>query len=74
MIAVVQDEMARGGYRTLLIADRELAVAEYDEWQTAYADASVRAQGLTSQLTRHCRAHAPGPRLWIVRGAAQLVF
>lgn len=33
--------MARGGYRTLLISDRELRREEYDKWQEAYSAASV---------------------------------
>jgi hypothetical protein len=34
--------MARGGYRTLLISDRELGRDEYEKWQVAYLAASVR--------------------------------
>lgn len=37
----MQDEMARGGYRTLLIAEREISTQEYDTWQKAYANATV---------------------------------
>jgi hypothetical protein len=33
--------MARGGYRTLLISDRELRRDEYEKWQVDYLKASV---------------------------------
>jgi chemotaxis receptor (MCP) glutamine deamidase CheD len=39
----LQDEMACGGYRTLMIADKELSMDEYEDWQAAFAAASVRA-------------------------------
>jgi hypothetical protein len=35
--------MARGGYRTLMIADKELSLDEYEQWQADYAAASVSA-------------------------------
>lgn len=35
------DEMACGGYRTLMIADKELSMDEYEDWQAAFAAASV---------------------------------
>lgn len=40
-----QDEMARGGYRTLMIADKEMSLDEYEEWQADYAAASVSRFG-----------------------------
>lgn len=40
---LLQEEMARGGFRTLVIAERELSVPEYEQWQERYAKASVSA-------------------------------
>lgn len=40
-----QDEMARGGYRTLMIADKELSLDEYEQWQADFAAASVSRFG-----------------------------
>lgn len=42
--------MARGGYRTLLVADRELGREEYDQWQEAYSTASVSLGAQASAL------------------------
>jgi hypothetical protein len=33
--------MARGGFRTLVIAERELTRQEYEQWQERYQKASV---------------------------------
>jgi len=41
VLLFAQDDMARGGYRTLLISDRDLRREEYDKWQEAYSAASV---------------------------------
>lgn len=37
----LQDEMARGGYRTLVIAQKELTPAQYSEWNAEFEAASV---------------------------------
>jgi hypothetical protein len=37
----MQDEMAHNGYRTLTIAQRDLTVPEFTDWQARYEDAQV---------------------------------
>jgi hypothetical protein len=36
-----QDEMARGGLRTLVISQREVSAQEYTAWQEEYAVAQA---------------------------------
>lgn len=57
----LQHEMAQGGYRTLLIADKEMSLDYYEQWQATYAAACV------STLTRqpHIVARAG---LWLPTG------
>jgi hypothetical protein len=43
--AVLQDEMAHAGYRTLLVAQRELSREEYEQWEAAYSAAQVGRPG-----------------------------
>lgn len=57
--------MARGGYRTLLISDRELGRDEYEKWQVAYLAASVSHPA--------CGQAAPVGRLVCLYGMRSLV-
>lgn len=55
-----QDEMASAGYRTLLVAQRELTHAEYEAWEEAYSQAQVRVSRtvVCARIASPCIARA----------------
>lgn len=53
---LLQDEMAHAGYRTLLVAQRELSREEYEQWEADYSAAQVGRRGHRNAAWRqkHC--------------------
>lgn len=52
--------MASAGYRTLLVAQRELTHAEYEAWEEAYSQAQVRVSRtvVCARIASPCIARA----------------
>lgn len=63
----LQGEMSRQGYRTLLVAWREISVQEYEEWQDSYNAASVsHFQYAHAQQAGACMC---APVAWLSNGS-----
>jgi len=58
----LQDEMARGGYRTLVIAQRQLSEAAYSSWRAEFDAASVSLVDREQKVGGSCCSR----RVWVL--------